>query len=87
MFHTIFLPPKVHGICDECGAKLTQRPDDTMDTVKHRLKLFHALTEPIIDFYRRQGILISKSGLGDADEIAADLIKTLNDKTLEGKFG
>ncbi|MDR2166597.1 MAG: adenylate kinase [Clostridiales bacterium] len=81
MFHTIFLPPKVHGICDVCGATLTQRPDDTMDTVKHRLKLFHALTEPIIDFYRRQGILISRNGVGDAEEIAADLIKTLEEKS------
>ena len=80
MFHTIFLPPAKHGICDKCGTDLVQRPDDTMDTVKHRLKLFHNLTEPIIDFYRRRGILISVNGIGDADEIAKDLIKKLEEK-------
>jgi adenylate kinase len=80
MFHTIFLPPARHGICDKCDTALYQRPDDTMDTVKHRLKLFHNLTEPIIDFYRRQGILISKNGVGDAEQISKELIKALEEK-------
>ena len=80
MFHTVFLPPKKHGICDKCGAELYQRPDDTMETVKRRLQLFHDLTDPIIDFYRRKGILISVNGKGDIGEITKQLIKQLEEK-------
>jgi adenylate kinase len=80
MFHNEFLPPKVHGVCDKCQSQLTQRPDDTVDTVKRRLRLYHDLTEPVIDLYRRGGILISKSGLGDAKEITKDLITALEGK-------
>jgi adenylate kinase len=80
MFHTIYLPPKLSGVCDKCGAALIQRPDDTAETVKHRLKLYHKLTEPIADLYRRQGILISVNGLGEANEITRELIKSLEEK-------
>ncbi|MCL2170221.1 MAG: nucleoside monophosphate kinase, partial [Defluviitaleaceae bacterium] len=80
MFHEVFLPPAKFGICDKCGAFLTQRPDDTMATVKNRLRIFHDLTSPIIDYYGRRGVLIKKSGVGDAGLISADLIKELEEK-------
>lgn len=80
MFHTVFMPPAKLGICDSCEGELIQRPDDTMTTVKRRLSLFHGLTNPIIDFYTRQGILINMNGLGDADEIGKTIIKSLDEK-------
>ena len=80
MFHDVFLPPKVKGVCDECGTNLTQRPDDTAETVRRRLDLFHNLTGPIVDFYDRKGILIKKDGVGDATQISQDLIKALEEK-------
>ena len=77
MFHTIFYPPKVDSVCDICGGKLEQRPDDTASTVRNRLKIHHERTLPIIDYYNRQGKLVDISGLGDAKEITENLIGIL----------
>jgi adenylate kinase len=80
MFHIVFYPPKQNFICDNCGGRLEQRPDDTASTVRHRLKIHHERTLPIIDFYRRQGLLISVSGTGEAEEISKNLIGLLEEK-------
>jgi len=80
MFHILFYPPKDKFICDNCGGTLEQRPDDTASTVRHRLKIYHERTLPIIDFYRRQNMLISTSGVGDAEEITSYLIKLLEER-------
>jgi len=85
VFHIIFHPPKVDFVCDECGGHLEQRPDDTASTVRHRLKVHHERTLPIIDFYRRQGLLISASGLGSAEDITKNFINILQSK-LDGKL-
>ena len=51
------VPPKVEGICDNCGGKLIQRKDDTPETVKERLAVYHRETEPLVDFYAKRGLL------------------------------
>ena len=51
------IPPRVEGICDNCGGKLIQRKDDTPETVHERLKVYHTETEPLVDFYRQRGLL------------------------------
>ena len=56
-FHLDFKPPAVEGICDKCGAGLIQRSDDHPDTVKERLKVYHAQTQPLEDYYAKKGIL------------------------------
>ena len=83
MFHIHFLPPKTEGKCDNCGTELIQRVDDTVDTVKRRLQLYHDLTAPVVDFYRREGVLLEVNGSGDASKITEDLIKVLEEKGLE----
>jgi adenylate kinase len=80
MFHVAFFPPKKSNICDECGSKLIQRPDDTAFTVRNRLRIYHERTLPVIDYYHRQGILISTDGRGDADDITQNLIRLLKEK-------
>lgn len=55
---TDFKPPKKEGICDLCGAELTQRADDNEETVKRRFRDFEELTMPILDFYKSKGIKI-----------------------------
>ena len=82
MFHMFFYPPKEAFKCDHCSGELVQRPDDTASTVRHRLKIYHERTVPIIDFYKRQGILISTSGTGNAQEISKNLISIIEAKTL-----
>ena len=56
-FHITAHPPKVDGVCDVCGKELVIRKDDAPETVKNRLKVFHAETEPLKDFYAKLGVL------------------------------
>ena len=56
-FHIVANPPKHDGVCDLCGAPLTVRKDDAPETVKNRVKVFHAETEPLKDFYKSRGVL------------------------------
>ena len=58
-FHVVANPPKVEGICDNCGGKLTIRKDDAPETVKARLDVYHAETEPLKAFYQQRGKLRS----------------------------
>jgi adenylate kinase len=58
IYHKIYSPPKQSGICDRDGAKLIQRKDDSEDVVKERLRVFHAQTEPVKDYFKNKGNLI-----------------------------
>ncbi len=77
MFHTKYNPPKVEGVCDVCGEKLIQRKDDNEETVVNRLKVYHDTTAPLIDFYGKKGILAKVNGVGDIEEIFAEVCKAL----------
>ena len=56
-YNVEFVPPHREGICDNCGGKLIQRKDDTPETVRERLKVYHTETEPLVDFYAKRGLL------------------------------
>ena len=56
-FNTVFMKPKVEGICDICGSKLIKRPDDNPETIRKRLAIYHEQTEPLIDLYINEGLL------------------------------
>jgi len=66
-FHVEFNAPKAEGICDQCGAKLVQRPDDAPETVRGRLKVYHEQTGPLKEYYAKKGILKSVDGRGDVE--------------------
>ena len=69
MYNIYYSPPKVEGKCDKCGGDLFQRDDDKEETIKKRLDVYKAQTEPLIDYYSKKGILKSVSGTGSIDEI------------------
>ena len=56
-YNVEFVPPRREGVCDNCGGKLIQRKDDTPETVRERLKVYHTETEPLVDFYGSRGLL------------------------------
>ena len=56
-FHIHNAPSKVEGVCDKCGGELELRDDDKPETVKRRLEVYHAETEPLKDFYAQRGVL------------------------------
>lgn len=79
-FNRLFAPSKVKGICDDCGAALTQRKDDTLEAGKARLEAFHTQTEPIVDFYKKDGILFEVDGIGGIDVVYEKIVKELGER-------
>ncbi len=61
------LPPRKEGVCDNCGGKLIQRKDDTPETVRARLEVYHKETEPLVGFYAERGLLRSVGVVGDKE--------------------
>ncbi len=61
-YHVRSSPPRSPGVCDVCGSPLVQRPDDTVEVVKNRLEFYRKITEPLVDYYRKSGKLVSLNG-------------------------
>lgn len=76
-YHLVFNPPKVEGVCDLDGAKLYQRDDDNPDTVANRLEVNVKQTQPLIDFYKDQGVFVNVDGARDIDEVFSDVTDIL----------
>ncbi|MBQ9444245.1 MAG: adenylate kinase [Lachnospiraceae bacterium] len=73
IYHIAYIPPKKDGICDQCGAELIIRDDDKPETVRKRLQVYHEQTQPLIDFYRKKGVLHTVDGTRNADEVFSDV--------------
>ncbi len=78
-YHVIYNAPKVEDVCDVCGKPLILRDDDKPETVKTRLDVYHAQTQPLIDYYAGRGVLVTVDGTQNMDKVFAD-IKDLLDK-------
>ena len=61
-YHLLYKKPAAEGVCDKCAGALVQRKDDHPDTVKERLHVYHEQTEPLKDYYRKQGKLFIVNG-------------------------
>ena len=66
IYHLRNMPPKKEGVCDVDGEKLTTRKDDEPATILNRLKVYHESTKPLIEFYRKKGLLHDVPAEGDA---------------------
>ena len=76
IYNKIFMPPKVAGVCDKCGSELFQRPDDSLETAKSRLAVFHKQTQPLIEYYEKLGLLYTCKNT-DLDQIIDELAQEL----------
>lgn len=76
-YHTKFKAPKKEGICDNCGSELVLRDDDKPETVQKRLEVYHAQTQPLIDFYEKKGVMHSVDGTQDINKVFADIVEIL----------
>ena len=72
-YHVIYNPPKQEGICDKDGATLTQREDDTKETVAKRLSVNLEQTKPLLDFYEKLGVLVTVDGDQDIDKVFEEI--------------
>ena len=76
-YHIVSIPTKVEGICDKCGSEVVLRDDDKPETVQKRLSVYHEQTQPLIDYYTRQGILKTVNGTRPLEEVFADIVTIL----------
>ena len=76
-YHLISIPPKVEGICDRCGSEIVLREDDKPETVQKRLKVYHEQTQPLIDYYKNQGILREVDGSVDMEDVFKEILNIL----------
>lgn len=76
-YNKISLPSKKAGICDVCGEALTQRKDDTLEAGKARLATFHEQSEPLVEYYNKQGILFEVDGMLGVEEVSKAIIAEL----------
>ena len=76
-YHVTNKPPQEEGVCDKCGGCLEARSDDRPETVRARLKTYHELTDPVVDFYRGRGILSEIDGTADIETATAEILKIL----------
>jgi adenylate kinase len=72
-YHRTFNPPKKEGFCDICGGEVFQRADDKEKAVQNRLNVYTKQTEPLIDYYAKQGILVTLDGTKDINEVFEDI--------------
>lgn len=79
IYNIKFKPTKVEGICDKCGAELTQRKDDNEETAKARFDTYFKETAPLIDYYKNKGVLKSIDAEGSIDDVWERLLKVVND--------
>ena len=72
-YHVSFNPSKVENVCDKCGGNLYQRNDDKEETVVNRLHAYHEQPEPLIEYYKKQGLYKEIDGLQPIDKVYADV--------------
>lgn len=80
MYNVYFSAPKKEGVCDKCGGALFQRDDDKEETIKRRLDVYDAQTAPLMDYYKKSGIVKSVKGVGSIDEIFSKVLSALGAK-------
>ncbi|MDP3047183.1 MAG: adenylate kinase [Chloroflexota bacterium] len=77
MYQKVLMPPKVPGKCDVCGGELYERADDTEETARKRLDVYFRDTAPLIEYYRRCGLLAEVDGNRAVEVVTADLEKAI----------
>ena len=76
-YHIVSIPTKVEGVCDRCGNPVVLRDDDQPETVQKRLEVYHAQTQPLIDYYKKQGILKSVDGTQSMESVFGAIVEIL----------
>lgn len=76
-YHVVYNAPKEEDVCDVCGAKLVLRDDDKPETVKKRLDVYHEQTQPLIDFYDKEGVLVEVDGTQNLEDVFQAITKIL----------
>jgi adenylate kinase len=79
-YNIYYNPPAIPGVCDVCGGRLYQRADDRAEVVRNRIAIYDKVTGPLIDYYRKQGILIDIDGDGDITQVNSEILEALESR-------
>lgn len=77
-YHILFNPPKQAGICDLCGNQLYQRDDDKEEAIRNRLDVYKRQTQPLIDYYTKEGMMVTVNGAAGISEVFDEIISALD---------
>ncbi|MBN1975601.1 MAG: adenylate kinase [Sedimentisphaerales bacterium] len=78
VYHIENMKPKKDGVCDNDGTSLVQRPDDTSEVVANRLNTYHQQTEPLVDYYKKNGDVYDIRSDRDPEIVKADIFELLD---------
>jgi adenylate kinase len=78
IFHVKNSPPKTEGVCDRCGGELYQRQDDNETTVANRIRVYTEETMPVLDYYRKAGLLHQVDGARDGETVFDEIVTILS---------
>ena len=76
-FHMIFDKPKTEGTCDHCGGEIYTRDDDKAEAIQKRLEVYRAQTAPLIDYYRKKGLLVDVDARPSVDQVVKNFKQSL----------
>lgn len=76
-YHVEYNPPKQENVCDACQGELVLRDDDKPETVQKRLSVYHAQTQPLIEYYQAEGVLAEVDGTQDIDVVFRNITEIL----------
>ena len=79
IYHMTNKPSKVEGVCDKCGGELYQRKDDTVESLKVRLEEYSKNTEPLLDYYKEKGLLVTINADQSADKVWENTLQALKE--------
>lgn len=77
IYNLEFKPPKNAGVCDKCGGELTQRKDDTREVAQSRFDTYYKETSPLVDYYKKMGVLEAIDANGTIEEVWERLLKAI----------
>ncbi len=81
IWHELYDPPTVDGVCDACGGELFQRDDDKEEVIRHRLEVYISQTSPLIAFYAEEGVLVGIDATGPVEEVTSRALGALEPYT------
>jgi adenylate kinase len=79
-YHIVYAAPKKENICDKCGSELIIRSDDKPETVQDRLNVYHKQTEPLISYYKNEGVFCEVDGTKELQDVFNDVVKVLESR-------
>lgn len=78
--YSVQSPPTVPDVCDNCGAAVVQRDDDTEESVRKRLAIYNEQTEPLLSLFEDKGLLVTVDGVGEPDAISDALVAAIDER-------